>query len=100
VFAAGPRALERRAEVHGRFQALLRDLYGETRREFPDLPAVPDPIFAAAVGAVNELVSHHVREGRTDELPQLEDTLVYIQVSLFAGPAAAGAFGLRRPEPA
>ena len=90
VFAAGPRALERRAEVHARFQHLLRELYEQTRREYPDLPAVPDPIWVAAVGALNELVSQYVREGRTALLPELQDTLVYIQSALFAGPRAAG----------
>ena len=96
VFAAGPRALERRADALERFQQVLRELYSDTRREFPDLPAVPEPIFAAAVGGVNELISRHVRENRTAELPELEDAIVYIQVTLFAGPVAAGAFGLER----
>src|SRR5919199_6604867 len=71
VMAAGPRALDRRAEVHERFQHLLRDLYEETRREYPDLPAVPEPIWVAAVGALNELVSQYVRQGQTAQLPEL-----------------------------
>jgi hypothetical protein len=94
---AGPRALERRAEVHERFQQLYRDLYAQTKREFTDLPAVPEPIWAAVVGAVNEIVTQHVREGRAEDLPELEDTLIYVQVALFAGPAAARTLGLRQP---
>jgi AcrR family transcriptional regulator len=86
VMAAGPRALDRRAQVHERFQHLLRDLYEQTRREYPELPAVPEPIWVAAVGALNELVSQYVRQGQTAQLPELEDTLVYIQSALFTGP--------------
>jgi len=84
VFAAGPRALERRAEVHARFAHLIADLYAQTERDFPELPPVPDPIWTAAVGALNELVTVRVREGLTDRLPELEDTLVNVQVALFA----------------
>ena len=94
VFAAGPRAMERRAEVHARFEQMIHGMYEETRRELPDLPPVSDAIAAAAVGAFNELVTKYVREGRTDRLPELEDTLVHIQVSLFAGPVVAESLGL------
>jgi AcrR family transcriptional regulator len=96
VFAAGPRALERRAEVHARFAQLIADLYAQTGREFPELPPVADPIWTAAVGALNELVTVHVRQGLTERLPELEDTLVYVQVALFAGPRAAGSLGISR----
>jgi AcrR family transcriptional regulator len=85
VFAAGPQALDRRAEVLRRFAQLFRDLHDEARRQFPELPPVPAPVYVAAVGAINELVSEFAREGRTRELPELEDTLVYLQVALFAG---------------
>jgi AcrR family transcriptional regulator len=83
VFAAGPRAIERRAQVHDRFAHLIADLYAQTGREFPELPRVPDPIWTAAVGALNELVTVHVRQGLTHRLPELEDTLVNVQVALF-----------------
>lgn len=98
VFAAGPRALERRAEVLRRFAQLFRDLHVEARRQFPDLPPVPEATYAAAVGAINELVSELAREGRTGALPELEDTLVYLQVVLFAGRDQAAALGLVAAE--
>ena len=85
VFAAGPHALDRRAEVLRRFAKLFRDLHDDARTQFPDLPPVPAPVYVAAVGAINELVSEFAREGRTHDLPELEDTLVYLQVALFAG---------------
>jgi hypothetical protein len=98
VFAAGPRALERRAEVLRRFAQLFRDLHEEARRQFPQLPPVPEPIYVAAVGAINELVSDFAREGRAAELPELEDTLVYLQVALFAGRDTAAGLGLGAPQ--
>jgi AcrR family transcriptional regulator len=98
VFAAGPRALERRAEVLRRFAQLFRDLHEEARRQFPQLPPVPEPIYVAAVGAINELVSDFAREGRAAELPELEDTLVYLQVALFAGRETAAGLGLGAPQ--
>jgi AcrR family transcriptional regulator len=94
VFAAGPRALERRAEVLRRFAQLFRDLHDEARRQFPRLPPVPEPIYVAAVGAINELVSDFARDGRTGALLELEDTLVYLQVALFAGRDMAAGLGL------
>src|SRR5689334_3687676 len=57
VFAAGPRALERRERVLARFEEFLRGLHVEARREFPDLPEVHDVVWVAAVGALNEVVS-------------------------------------------
>jgi AcrR family transcriptional regulator len=89
VFAAGPQALERRQRVLTRFEEFLRGLHAEVRREFPDLPEVRDVVWVAAVGAVNEVVSQHVRDGRAEELPELEDTLVAIQAALLGVPAAA-----------
>jgi AcrR family transcriptional regulator len=94
VFAAGPHALERRAEVLRRFAQLFRDLHEEARRQFPRLPPVPEQIYIAAVGAINELVSDFAREGRTADLPELEETLLYLQVALFAGRDTAVGLGL------
>ena len=86
VFAAGPRALECRQRVLGRFEEFLRGLHAEARREVPDLPAVRDVVWVAAVGALNEVVTQHVRDGRVEELPALEDTLVEIQAALIGVP--------------
>jgi AcrR family transcriptional regulator len=82
VVAAGPRALDRRAEVHGRFVELLRTQLALARDDHPELPEVPDAVFAAIVGGVNEVVSGWVREGRGERLPELEPTLTRIQLAL------------------
>jgi len=85
VVAAGPRAEARRAEVHARFADLFATIHEQARREVPHLPDVPPAISRAAVGAINELVSDYVRSGRTERLPELEDTLLYLELVLFAG---------------
>jgi AcrR family transcriptional regulator len=85
VLAAGPRALDRRAQVHVRFAELLRTLHERQREVAPELPELPDEVFAATVGAVEELVAERVRQGRIEELPELEPVITYIQVAFLAG---------------
>lgn len=86
VLAAGPRALERRADVHARFARLLKTLHESYRADHPDeIPELPDEVFIATVGAVNELVSDRVRSGRTAELLELEPVISYLQIAFLAG---------------
>jgi AcrR family transcriptional regulator len=85
VVAAGPRAEARRGEVLTRFADLFAATHEQARREIPQLPDVPPAIPRAAVGAINELVSEYVRAGRTERLPELEDTILYLELVLFAG---------------
>ena len=92
VVAAGPRAEARRAEVHSRFADLLRASHALAREQLDETADVPEPLFRAAVGAINELVSDYVRDGRTADLPELEDTILHLELVLFAGhEVAAGA---------
>jgi AcrR family transcriptional regulator len=81
ALAAGPRALARRAAVHARFAEQIEAAYAETA-----LPELPREAFAAAVGAVNELVAERVRQGRIETLPELAGTVRAIQLRLLAGP--------------
>jgi AcrR family transcriptional regulator len=85
VLAAGPRALDRRAQVHQRFAELLRTLHERQREVAPELPELPDEVFTATVGAVEALVAERVRQGRIEELPELEPVITYIQVAFLAG---------------
>jgi AcrR family transcriptional regulator len=91
VFAAGEAALERRRAVHARLSKFGRELNEDARREFPEMPEVPDEVFVAAFGAINELLYTYVSEGRTAELLELQEPIEYVQSALFAG---------RRPEDA
>ncbi|MCW2991408.1 MAG: TetR/AcrR family transcriptional regulator [Solirubrobacterales bacterium] len=96
VAAAGPAARERREAVHDRFAALLREQLDAAREAFPQIPVPPDEVYLAAVGATDLVVSRLVARGRTSELPQLEDAVLHIQLSLLAGGAAAVAAAARR----
>jgi len=82
VNAAGPEARERRREVHRRFAELTRELVAAV----PGVPQAPHELHLAAVGATDELVSTWVLEGRTAELPELEDVLLHVQVALLSPP--------------
>jgi AcrR family transcriptional regulator len=79
IAAAGPEALERRER--------LRDRYAERMRELQVANSVPDEIFHAVVAGADDLVVRSLREG--GDLLQLEPILLYLQVSLLAGPEAA-----------
>jgi len=85
VSAAGPAAIERRRAVHRQFAALARELV----ESVAGAPELPDELYLAAVGATSEVVSAWVVEGRTERLPELEDVLFHLQVSLLSGPRAA-----------
>jgi AcrR family transcriptional regulator len=79
VAAAGPEALERRER--------LRDRYAERMRELQVANSVPDEIFHAVVAGADDLVVRRLREG--GDLLDLEPILLYLQVSLLAGPEVA-----------
>jgi AcrR family transcriptional regulator len=79
VAAAGPLALERRER--------LRDRYAERMRELQAAGSVPDEIFHAVVAGADDLVVRRLREG--GDLLELEPILLYLQVSLLAGPEVA-----------
>jgi AcrR family transcriptional regulator len=85
VLAAGPIALERRAEVHKRFADQIRELTARARELNPELPEPPPEVFNAMVGAVHELTWERVRQGRFDELAGLEPVISYIEIALVAG---------------
>jgi hypothetical protein len=80
--AAGPAAPPRRRDVHRRFAELARELVAQ----LPGVPQAPPELHLAAVGATDELVSTWVLEGRTAQLPELEDMLLHIQLALLSPP--------------
>jgi AcrR family transcriptional regulator len=66
VYAAGPRAIERRAELQGRFVDSIADVL-ETDERFA---------CEALVAAISSLVTSKVGAGRAHELPALREPLV------------------------
>ena len=49
------------------------------------MPDVPDEVIVAGFGAVNELLSTYVGQGRTSELLELREPIEYVQTALFSG---------------
>jgi AcrR family transcriptional regulator len=82
--AAGPRAVGRLEAAGRRFADLNRIWHERARERHPDWPAVPYEAYLALAGASAELVRSMVRAGRIDELPNLEDTLVSLHLSVLA----------------
>jgi AcrR family transcriptional regulator len=94
VYAAGPAALERRAEALVPLEVVLREGY----RRAPQVP----PITAEVVsGGVQTLVYRRLRESGAEALPSLAPLLTYIALSPFLGPerAAEAANGDGRGRP-
>jgi AcrR family transcriptional regulator len=82
--AAGPRAVGRLEAASRRFADLNRTWHQRARERHPDWPAVPDEAYLALAGATAELVRSLVRADRTDELPDLEDSLVALHLAVLA----------------
>ena len=62
ILGAGPRALERRREVHERFASLQRAMVEALRADHPELAQLSPPMSIALVAAINELVLLAVEE--------------------------------------
>jgi AcrR family transcriptional regulator len=71
--AIGPTGLAARLAAHEQIAWLLSDWHQSARAAQPRLPEVPPRRYAAAVGAVHDLVYALVATGRTSEAPTLED---------------------------
>jgi AcrR family transcriptional regulator len=71
--AIGPAGLRARLAAHDQIALLLREWHQTARAAQTSLPEVPAGRYAAAVGAVHDLVYQLVATGRTDEVPTLED---------------------------
>jgi hypothetical protein len=92
--AAGPHAVERLQVAGVRFAEVNAKWHRKARMRHPDWPEVPDEAYQALSGATAELVRSWVGAGRTEELPELEDTLVSLHLAVMAArpwPAASTA---------
>jgi AcrR family transcriptional regulator len=82
--AAGQHAVERLQAAGVRFAEVNAKWHQRARMRHPDWPAVPDEAYQALAGATAELVRSWVCAGRTEELPDLEDTLVSLHLAVMA----------------
>jgi AcrR family transcriptional regulator len=74
IHAAGPRALERRREVHAAFAKMLRSFAARTRRKHPEVRTISQEMSTAVVGGINELLVAQVERGQKSRLPTLRTT--------------------------
>lgn len=92
VFAAGPAAHARRAEIVSLLARQWRRLWERARRQDPSLPATPsEPLLRAIVVGHEELVRERLRGGDTDgdggTLPELIEPALAIALRILgAGP--------------
>jgi AcrR family transcriptional regulator len=81
---AGPRAVGRLDAAAGLFADLNEKWHQRARAHHPEWPSVPPDVYLALAGAADELVRSKVRAGRTDALPELEETLVSLHLAVLA----------------
>ena len=74
IHAAGPRALERRREVHASFAKMLRSFSRRTSKEHPEVQVISEEMATAVVGGINELLVVQVERGPQNRLPSLRRT--------------------------
>jgi AcrR family transcriptional regulator len=82
---AGPRAVDRLDAAPGLFAQLNQKWHEHARAHHPEWPSVPPEVYLALAGATAELVRSAVRAGRTDTLPDLQETLVSLHLAVLAG---------------
>jgi len=89
VARAGDRALDQRDVVHAQFASFIEAIHAVARQQDVRIAPLPQPVFIALVAAVNELVMTHVRKGRLEHLPELEDTVALLVNAQFLGSGLA-----------
>jgi AcrR family transcriptional regulator len=82
---AGPRAVDRLDAAQGLFADLTARWHRRARERHRQWPPVPAEAYLALAGGTAELVRSRVRVARTDELPELEETLVALHLAVLAG---------------
>ena len=82
--AAGPTAVERLQDAGFRFAELNAKWHRRARTRHPEWPAVPDEAYQALAGATAELIRSWVSAGKSEALPELEDTVVAIHLAVLA----------------
>jgi AcrR family transcriptional regulator len=87
--AAGPPAVEQRDRQYLRFIAMFDALAQWARREQPELPPLRALNTKMIVLGVTELLADQVRQGRADQLVELQEQLTFWIVQMLADEATA-----------
>ena len=83
--AAGEAAARRLDAGPRIFANLNRTWHERGRKRHPEWPVLPDEAYLALAGATVELVRSLVYTDRTDALPDLEDTVVALHLTVMTG---------------
>jgi AcrR family transcriptional regulator len=83
--AAGAAAARRLDAAPRIFAGLNQAWHERARRRHPEWPALPEAAYLALAGATAELVRSMVYADRTDALPELEDTVVALHLTVMTG---------------
>lgn len=91
VFAAGPAAHARRAEIVSLLARQWRRLWERARRQDPSLPATPsDPLLCAIVVSHEELVRERLRAGDRETLHELTEPALAIALRILGAEIQSG----------
>jgi AcrR family transcriptional regulator len=89
VMAAGENALAQRERTLRGFARLFRNVAERAAEEQPKnkpkLPSIPDIVSRASILTVQDLATEYVSQGRTDEMQELENEVVYLWLLGIAG---------------
>jgi hypothetical protein len=86
--AIGPAGLSARLAAHRQIATLLQTWHERMRPEHPDWPAVPDGRYAAAIGAVHDLLFDAVASGNAEIAPNLRQDAIGAVLTLLEIPSA------------
>jgi AcrR family transcriptional regulator len=78
----GERAIAQRQRAYAPFETMFAQLGGWIRRVDPGLPPLPGRVPRMLVIAITETIADEVRAGRTNELLDLEDDLLFLILRL------------------
>jgi AcrR family transcriptional regulator len=86
IHAAGPAALDARADALRRFAERYRASFEQARAEDPGLrPPPPDALLVLCAGT-EQLLAERAREGRLNDAGELEDVFCHCAESVLLGP--------------
>ena len=83
ALAAGPAALERRAQILTLFTDRTRRIHALARKEDPSLPELPQMVFELHTGGLDELIRERVRTRGANALPGLAEPAIAATLALF-----------------
>jgi AcrR family transcriptional regulator len=83
VLAAGPTALERRAQIFGIFTERTRRIHELAREQDASLPVLPGAVFELHTGGMDELIRECLRSRGASALPGLAEPAVAATLALF-----------------